>query len=68
MTNREWLERLDNLAWARTMIKAIDHCERICRAPICCETDSLNGYTCSEGITMWLEAEREEGEDGKNKV
>ena len=61
MTNREWLESLSNDDLARQFIKATSDCRRICSASVysTCGISTV-GYTCTDGMAMWLNEEHKE--------
>ena len=55
MTNREWLENLNDEELADFLLKATTNYPRICSLPEC-----GIAYKCIDGVKMWLQSKHEE--------
>ena len=59
MTNREWLESLDNSKFAVTVTNPCSICRHDTRCDLCGD-EIGNDMMCFKGITQWLEQKYEE--------
>lgn len=55
ITNRQWLEKLDDEKLANFLLKSTINCHNVCSSSEC-----GIAYKCIDGVKMWLQSKHEE--------